>query len=140
MTRTKAKKKQKKRVPVATSGSGKKWSRTGIGCQIKMESEIIEGKVCVRLATMKCKSCRLSLYFDYSGKQFFSLMSTITNAVLIEVLPSLDHAQLLYNKLPRRVHPDRLESMGIVNPLETDLGDLEEDLADQVDDHISRAV
>lgn len=106
----------------------KTWTKTGIGATIRMETTIIEGRPCARLATMKANSVRVSLYYEYSGEQFMTVISTVTNQVFIEVLPDVEHAQLVYNRLPRRVHPDRLGSIGIVNPLEADVGDLEDDL------------
>lgn len=106
----------------------KAWNRTGVGATIRLESELIDGTLCARLATKKSNACRMSLYYDYNGEQFLSIVTTITGGVLVEKLPDLEHAQLVYNRLPRRVHPDRLESIGITNPLDADLDDLEDEL------------
>lgn len=106
----------------------KAWNRTGVGATIRLESELINGVLYARLATMKAGACRMSLFYDYSGKQFLSIITTITGGTLVEKLPDLEYAQLVYNRLPRRVHPDRLEAIGIMNPLDTDLDDLADDL------------
>jgi hypothetical protein len=111
-------------------GESRAWNRTGIGSKIKMQTEIIEGQVCVRLATMKSNSCRVSLFMNYGEKEFFTVITTVTGSVFVETLPDQDHAQLVYNRLPRRVLPSQLEKMGIVNPRESDIGDLEESLAE----------
>ena len=98
-----------------------------------MDTEIIEGKLCARLATMKAGSCRVSLHYDFQGKQFYVVVSLITGSVFVQTLPDKDHAQILYNRLPRRVHPDKLESVGIMNPLDCDIDDLEAELSAQFD-------
>ncbi len=107
----------------------KAWNRTGLGATIKMQTEIIEGQVCLRLATMKANSCRVSLYFDHSGREFFLVITTVTGSVFVEPLESQEHAQIVYNRLPRRVHPDKLEKIGITNPRDSDIGDLSEELS-----------
>lgn len=111
----------------------KTWHKTGIGATINMDTEIIEGKLCARLATMKANSCRVSLYYDFQEDQFHAVVSLITGPVFVQTLPDKDHAQILYNRLPRRVHPSKLESVGITNPLDSDTDDLEAELSAQFD-------
>lgn len=112
------------------TGTSKAWNPTGIGATIKMQTEIIEGQVCIRLGTMKSNSCRVSLYMNHSEKEFFNVITTVTGSVFVEPLPDQDHAQIVYNRLPRRVHPSKLETIGILNPRDSDIGELEDDLAE----------
>lgn len=118
------------RVKKKKIGVSRAWNPTGVGATIKMQTEIFEGQVCIRLATMKSNSCRVSLYFNHSEKEFISVITTVMGSVFVETLESQAHAQVLYNRLPRRVHPSKLEKIGITNPRDTDVGKLEDELAE----------